>query len=258
MVSWLARLKRFPVCFALSTLHPFLLARANVPPLGSGLKQSGLLLGRAPYLGDGWREKVAEDPVGGDPHLALRAVEPHEVGHAPEDGGDHPGKLDAHHLVDGEVAPELYELSEGFVLELFEVVLAVYGPDDVLGRHVAFLYGSLGGRRDDPAIFQAHVLDGGAVPYGPDVALAVNPQRKVYLYSGPLVERQPELLYRLVRAVAGGPDHVLRGDLPAPLELDAAVGYFLRHRAGEDLDALVGQPRAGGTPERRVEFRQDV
>src|SRR5215203_860214 len=230
-VSWLARLMRPPVFDTLSrrilsSIGPgqrsTFVARSQVP---------GLFVGRATNLGNGRPEEEAEDPVRSDPHPALRAAQPHEVGHAPENGGDHPRKPDAHNLVDGEVAPELDELPDRLVLELFEVGLAVEGLDHVSGRQVALLDGGLGGGRHDLTLFLTHVLYGGAVSYGPDVVVALDPERLVYLYSRPLVEGQPEVLYGLVRAVACRPDHVLRVDLPAALELDAVLRNLLGHRS---------------------------
>src|SRR5215203_4513352 len=257
-VSWLARLMRPPVFDTLSrrilsSIGPgqrsTFVARSQVPRL---------FVGRATNLGNGGPEEEAEDPVRSDPHPALRAFEPHEVGHAPENGGEHPRKPDAHNLVDGEVAPELHELPERFVLELLEVGLSVDGLDHVSGRHVAFLNGGLGGGRNDLALFLAYVLDGGAVSYGPDVALSINPERQVYLDSCPLVEGQPEVLYGLVRAVARRPDHVLRVYLPAALELYAVLRYLLGHRLHHHLDPLVGEPGAGGASEGGIQFQQDV
>src|SRR3712207_2324322 len=69
---------------------------------------------------------------------------------------------------------------------------------------------------------------------------------------------QPEVLYRLVRAVARGPDHVLRIYLLAALQLDGVAGDLLGHGAGQHFDALVEEPGAGGAPQGGVEFGQDV
>src|SRR5919107_5461160 len=135
-VSWLARLMRTSVFDPLSryVLSSFGPGQRSI--FAPGSQVPGLFLGRAPNLGDGRLEEEAEDPVRGDPYPALRAAQPHQVGHAPENGGEHPRKPYAHNLVDGEVAPELHELPERLVLELFEVGLAVDGLYHVSGRHV--------------------------------------------------------------------------------------------------------------------------
>src|ERR671913_86669 len=61
-----------------------------------------------------------------------------------------------------------------------------------------------------------------------------------------------------VRAVARGPDHVLRVYLLAALELDSLARDLLGHGVGKDLDALVEEPGACGAPQGGVELGQDV
>src|SRR5215211_6998633 len=256
-VSWLARLKRAPVSHALSPASAPPLATFNVAPLWPPLK-GPLFFGGTPNLGDGRPQEDAHDPVRSDPHLALGAVQAYQIGHSPENGRDHPGEPYAHHLVDGEVASQLDELAERLVLELFEVPLIVQGFEHVAGGQVALLDRGLRGRRDDSAVPLADVVHGSAVAYGPDVAVALHPQCKVYLYACPLVMGQPEVLYRLVRAVARSPDHVLRIYLLAALQLDAVAHDLLGHGACHNLDALVEEPGAGGAAQGGVELGQDV
>src|SRR5215203_1283630 len=71
----------------------------------------------APDLGDGRIVEDVEEPVGGDPGPALWALQLVEVHEAPEQGSYLPAELDAHHLVDGELAAELHELAERLVAE---------------------------------------------------------------------------------------------------------------------------------------------
>src|SRR5215207_498914 len=203
------------------------------------------ILGGTPNLGNGRPQEKADDPVRSDPHLALGAVQAHQVGHSPENGCDHPGKPYAHHLVDGEVASQLDELAERLVFELSEIILTIDGLEHVTGDQVPLLDRGLRGRRNDRA-FLVDILDGRTVPDGPDVAMALHPQREIYLYACALIMGQPQVLYRLVRAVARSPDHVLRIYLLAALQLDAVARYLLGHGTCHDLDALVEEPGAGG------------
>src|SRR5215208_4048219 len=69
---------------------------------------------------------------------------------------------------------------------------------------------------------------------------------------------QPEILYRLVRAVARGPDHVLRIDLLAAPPLDVVARDLLGHGTCQNLAALVEEPGARGAAQGRVELGQDV
>src|SRR5215216_832543 len=259
-VSWLARLKQTPVSHALSCCpaasNP-LSAGVKLAPLWPCLKTTLFLRG-APNLGDGGPQEDPHDPVRSDAHLALGAVQPNEVGHSPENGRDYAREPYAHHLVDGEVTPELDEHPERLVFELSEIFLTVEGLEHITGYQVTLLDRGLGGRRYYSAIFPVHILHGGAVPYSPDVVVALHPKGKVYLYAGPLVVGQPEVVYHLVRAVARGPDHVLRIYLLAAFQLDAVVRDLLGHGASNHLDAFVEEPGAGGSPQGRVELGQDV
>src|SRR4051812_46424928 len=109
--------------------------------------------------------------------LALWAIEARQVGQAPEDGRQGPGKAHAHNLVHGEVAPKLDELPQGLILERLQLVfLAIDGGEEVLGEHFALLDGSLSIRRDASTILLVDVRDGGAVTDGPDVRMALNSQ----------------------------------------------------------------------------------
>src|SRR5215210_4424088 len=58
----------------------------------------------APNLGDRRIVEEVEEPVGGNPGPALRALQLVKVGHAPEKGRYLPAESDAHDLVDGELA----------------------------------------------------------------------------------------------------------------------------------------------------------
>src|SRR3954466_9817469 len=111
-VSWLARLIRPTVTDTLSRRVLSSLGPGQPSTFASRSQVPGSFPGRATNLGNGGPEEEAEDPVRSDTHSALRATQPHEVGHAPENGGDNPRKPDAHNFVDGEVAAELDELSE--------------------------------------------------------------------------------------------------------------------------------------------------
>src|SRR5215208_5353938 len=202
-------------------------------------------------MGDGRPQEDAHDPVRSDSCLALGAVQAHQIGHSPENGRDHPGEPYAHDLVDGEVASQLDELAERLVFELSQLTLTIDGLQHVTGDQVSLLDRGLRGRRNDRAL----LVD---VPDGPYVAVALHPERKVYLYACPHVIRQPEVLYRLVRAVARSPDHVLRIYLLAALQLDAVARYLLGHGTCHDLDALVEEPGSGGAPQGGVELGQDV
>src|SRR5215204_4181803 len=255
-VSWLARLKRAPVSHALSPASAPPLSTFNVAPLWPPLK-GPLFFGGTPNLGDGRPQEDAHDPVRSDPYLALGAVQAHQIGHSPENGGDHPGESYAHDLVDGEVASQFDELAERLVFELSQLTLTIDGLQHVTGDQVSLLDRGLRGRRNDRALL-VDVLDGRTVPDGPYVAVALHPERKVYLYACPHVIRQPEVLYRLVRAVARSPDHVLRIYLLAALQLDAVARDLLGHGTSHDLDALVEEPGAGGAPQGGVELGQDI
>src|SRR5215211_4244336 len=255
-VSWLARLKRAPLSHALSPASAPPLATFNVAPLWPRLK-GPLFFGGAPNLGDGRPQEDAHDPVRSDPHLALGTVQAHQIGHSPEYSSDHPSEPYAHDLVDGEVASQLDELAERLVFELSQITLTIDGLQHVTGDQVPLLDRGLRGRRNDRA-FLVDVLDGRTVPDGPDVAMALHPQREVYLYACSLIMGQPEVQYRLVRAVARSPDHVLRIYPLAALQLDAVARYLLGHGTCHDLDALVEEPGAGGAPQGGVELGQDV
>src|SRR5688572_23778479 len=238
-------------------LHLPLLQRHSTYHLCGRVSRAPLFFVGAADLGNGGPEENAHDPVRSDPYLALRAVQADEVGQPPENGRDNPGEPYAHHLVDGEVASQLDELTERLVLELSQITLTIDGLQHVTGDQVSLLDRGLRGRRNERALL-VDVLHGRTVPEGPDVAVALHPQCKVYPYACPLVMGQSEVLYRLVRTVARSPDHVLRIDLLAALELDAVARDLLGHGTCHNLDALVEEPGAGGAPQGGVELGQDV
>ena len=66
--------------------------------------QPTVLPALAPDLGDRWVVEEVEQPVGGDPCAALRALQLVEVRQAPEEGSKLTAELEAHDLVDGELA----------------------------------------------------------------------------------------------------------------------------------------------------------
>src|SRR5215213_3676103 len=152
----------------------------NLAPLWPHLKVL-LFFGGAPNLGNGGPEEDAQDPIRGDPRLALGAVKAHQVGQAPENGRDHAREPYAHDLIDGEVAPELDELPQWLVLELSEIPLPVDGLEHVAGGQMALLDRGLGGRRHYTAVVPAHVMYGGAVTYGPDVVVVLDLEGEVDL-----------------------------------------------------------------------------
>src|SRR5919112_3345120 len=123
---------------------------------------------------------------------------------------------------------------------------------------MALLDRGLGGRRNYTSIVPVHVIYGGAVTYGPDVVVVLDLEGEVDLYARPRIKGQTQILDRLVRAVARGPDHVLRVYLLAALELDGFARDLFGHGVGKDLDALVEEPGAGGAPQGGVELGQDV
>src|SRR5919107_1165025 len=123
---------------------------------------------------------------------------------------------------------------------------------------MALLDRGLGGRRNYTSIVPVHVMDGGAITYGPDVVVILDLEGEIDLYARPLVVGQTQILDHLVRTVARGPDHVLRVYLLAALELDGLACDLLGHGVGKDLDALVEEPAAGGAPKGGVELGKDV
>src|SRR5215211_4158830 len=83
-------------------------------------------------------------------------------------------------------------------------------------------------------------------------------RRPCWIAACAVIMGQPQVLYRLVRAVARSPDHVLRIYLLAALQLDAVARDLLGHGTCHDLDALVEEPGSGGAPQSGVELGQDV
>src|SRR5215204_1236938 len=176
----------------------------------------------APDLGDGRVVEQVEEPVGGDPGPALGALQLVEVRQAPEQGRELPAELEAHDLVDGELAPELDQFAKRLVAEGFRL-LAVYNGEDILCDRFAFLHGGLGVGGHGGALV---VYGGGAVANPPHVLLALDPHKAVDREALAFVVGEGELVELRARAGAGGPDHVLRRDLAAVRE-EHAVGPHL-------------------------------
>src|SRR5215210_4111512 len=208
----------------------------------------------APDLGDGRIVEEVEEPVGGDPGPALRALQLVEVGHAPEQGRYLPAELDAHDLVDGELAAQLHELPERLVAEGLGL-LAVYGGEDVLGGGFALLHGGLGVRGHRLAV---RVHRGRAVADPPHVVVADDPHKAVDCKTSAFVVWEGEVVELPARAGAGGPDHVLGSDLASVRE-DNPVGL---HLPGLDvIDHLypeVVEPHACHPAEGGVQLFQDL
>src|SRR5215210_500679 len=208
----------------------------------------------APDLGDGRIVEEVEEPVGGDPGPALRALQLVEVGHAPEQGRYLPAELDAHDLVDGELAAQLHELPERLVAEGLGL-LAVYSGKDVFGDGFALLHGGLGIRGHRLAV---RVHRGRAVADPPHVVVADDPHKAVDRKTSAFIVREGEVVELPARAGAGGPDHVLGRDLAAIGE-DNLVGLHLPGLGVVyDLYPEVVEPHVCHPAESGVQLLQDL
>src|SRR5919112_4661133 len=208
----------------------------------------------APNLGYRRIVEEVEEPVGGDPGPALRALQLVKVGHAPDKGRYLPAEFDAHDLVDGELAAQLDELPERLVPEGLGL-LTVYGGEDVFSYGFALLHGGLGVRGYGRVEF---VHGGRAVAYPPHVFVALDPHKSVYREAPAFVVREGEVVELPARPGASGPDHVLGGDLASVGEDDPVGPHLPGLDVVDHLYPEVVEPHACHPAEGGVQLFQDL
>src|SRR5215211_6317303 len=207
-----------------------------------------------PDLGDRRGEEELEEPVGRDAGAALRALQLVQVGEPPEQGGHSAAELYPHNLVDGELAPHLYELAQRPVLEGLEF-FAVYSGQHVPGYGSALLRCGLGvGWYGAPVLL--HV--GRAVADAPDIVVTFDAHVGIYVEALAPVVREVEIVQLLARAGPGGPDGVLCLYLPPVIQYDLLGGDLFRLYLVYDLDLEVRQLLASRPPQGRVELLENL